>query len=97
MWMYNYIVEGSKLVELTYEMRSKYIGKTVRMRYSSRCESEQICNKCAGNMFYRLGLTNVGTATPQIASRLKVISLKAFHDSQVRLYDIDVADAFSDD
>ena len=48
-------------------------------------------------MFYRLGLTNVGTATPQIASRLKVISLKAFHDSQVRLYDIDVADAFSDD
>ena len=97
MWMYNYIVEGSKLVELTYEMRSKYIGKTVRMRYSSRCESEQICNKCAGNMFYRLGLTNVGTATPQIASRLKVISLKAFHDSQVRLYEIDVADAFSDD
>ena len=41
-----------------------------------------------------MGIENIGVATPQMASRLKVISLKAFHDSQITLYDMDVAKAF---
>lgn len=95
--MYNYIVEkDGSLTELTSQNRDKYIGKTVRMRFSSLCESPngKICNHCAGNMFYRVGFENIGTATPQIASKIKLISMKAFHDSTVKLHTIDVAKAF---
>jgi len=95
MLMYNYIVSGSNLVELTSDNIESYKGKTVKMRFSSLCEHPKgICNKCAGNLFYRLEITNVGVVTPQLASRLKVIALKAFHDSQVQLHEIDVAKAF---
>lgn len=95
MVMYNYVVENGKLVEITSENMDKYIDKTVEMRFSSLCEhKEGICSVCAGNMFYRAGYKNVGVATPQLASRLKNISLKAFHDSQVKLHEIDLMKAF---
>lgn len=93
--MYNYIVEGSRLVCLTSENKDKYIGKTVKMRFSSMCESKTgICNKCAGDLFYKLNLTNVGTMTPQMPSKLKTISMKSFHDSSVRFAEMDVMKAF---
>ena len=95
--MYNYIKEGSKLVELTSQNMNKYIGKTVQMRFSSLCEGkDHICNKCMGNFFYRLGIKNVGVTTPQVASRLKNISMKSFHNSQVKLHNIDVDKIFEE-
>ena len=97
MVMYNYIVEGTRLVELTSDNMNKYINKLVKMRFYSLCEYKengQVCNKCAGNMFYRAGYKNIGTATPQLSSKLKLISMKAFHDAQVKLHKIDVAKAF---
>lgn len=95
MVMYNYVVEGSKLVEITSENCDSYVNKTVKMRFSSCCEGKKgICSKCGGNMFYRAEYKDVGVTTPQLASRLKNISLKAFHDSQVKLFDINVAKAF---
>lgn len=92
--MYSYIVEGSRLVELTSENREKYRGKTVKMRFSSLCEGTHICNKCAGNLFYRLGISNIGVATPQLASKVKVITMKGFHDSTVKYGKIDIKKAF---
>lgn len=95
--MYNYIKEGSKLIELTSQNMDKYIGKTVQMRFSSLCESkDHICNKCMGNFFYRLGIKNIGVTTPQVASRLKVISMKSFHNSQVKLHNIDTDKIFEE-
>ena len=97
--MYNYVIEGSKLVEINSENRDKYIGKTVKMRYSSMCEAKNgcICNKCAGNLWYRLGISNVGLLTPQIASKLKLVFMKSFHDSQVELTEMNVMEAFLPD
>lgn len=93
--MYNYIVDRGKLVEITSLNRDKYIGQTVQMRFSSMCENEKLCNKCAGNLFYRIGIQNVGTAVPQIASILKNICMKNFHDSTVRTSEMDPMKAFS--
>lgn len=96
MYMYSYIVEGSKLVELNSTNKNKYLGKTVKMRYSALCESKTgYCNKCVGNLFYKLGTTNIGTATPAIPAKLKLISMTAFHDSQYKLTEIDPMEAFS--
>lgn len=98
-YMYCYVKEGNKLVEINSDNKDKYIGKTVQMRFSSMCESKNglICNACAGNLFYKLGITNIGTAMPQIASKLKLIAMKAFHDSQVVMNKMDPDKAFGFD
>lgn len=96
--MYCYVIEGSKLVEITSENKDKYIGKDVKLRFASLCEAKDgFCNKCAGNLFYRLGFTNVGVMTPQIPSKIKNIAMKSFHDSQVNLVEMDPMEAFLPD
>ena len=63
MIMYSYAIVGNKLVEITSENRDQFIGKKVKLRFSSMCEAKNgICNACAGNLFYRLGIKNVGVA-----------------------------------
>lgn len=95
-YMYSYIKEGNKLIELTSENMNKYIGKTVKIRFSSLCEFKNgiKCHKCIGNAWYRLGKTNIGTATPKIPSTLKNISMKAFHDSVQQFQEIDLNKIF---
>ena len=89
-WMYSYIVESSnRLVELTSDNRDSYLGKKVKFRYSGLCESEKgICNKCAGNLFTRLGIKNVGVASYVIPASIKLKSMKTFHDSTIKIFDM---------
>lgn len=97
LWMYSYIIEsGGKLVELTSENKDKYIGKKVKMRFSALCESKTgICNRCMGNLYYRLGYKqNAGTSLTQIPSKQKNISMKAFHDSTQQLVTMDLEEVF---
>lgn len=95
-YMYNYIIEGSKLVELTSQNKDKYLNKTVKMRFSSLCESKDcICSKCLGNLIYRRSEDrNVGVVLTQIPSRLKNISMKAFHDSTQKFTTMDLEKVF---
>lgn len=95
-YMYMYIVDGSKLVELTSDNKAKYLGKKVKFRYSSLCKAPAgtICNKCMGNLPYRLNIRNIGTATTQIPSTMKNISMKSFHDSTQQLFDMDLESVF---
>ena len=97
--MYCYAINNDgSLTEITSENKSKFIGKTVSIRFSSMCESKNgICNKCAGNLFYRLGIRNVGASTPQIPSTLKVLSMKLFHDDQLNFTEMDPMEAFCPD
>lgn len=95
-FMYNYIVKSNgELEELTSDNCDKYIGKKVNMRFSIFCKSKTgICNKCLGNFFYRRGARNVGLATIQIPSTLKLRSMKSFHDTTVKTTEIDPMKAF---
>lgn len=94
-WMYNYIIEGSNLVELTSDNMSKYIGKTVKMRFSSMCESKTgFCNKCFGNLFYRINIKNVGVSSAQIPGKVKLVCMKQFHDSTIKTTTMDITRAF---
>ena len=94
--MYLNIVEESKLVRLDYTTMDKYKGKTVKMRFSSLCEHEKICNKCAGDLYYLLNTPNIGTATPQLASAVKNIMMKAFHDSTEKFTQMNAMEAFGE-
>ena len=97
--MYNFYVENGKLIEITSDNRDSLIGKTIKMRFSSMCEAKNgcFCNKCAGNLWYRLGISNIGVVTPSIASKLKNVFMKSFHSNQVVLVDMDVMEAFCPD
>lgn len=95
-WMYNYIVSGSNTIELTSDNKDKYIGKKVKFRFSSLCMSKTgFCNKCAGNLFYRLGIKNVGLVLPQIPSTLKLRTMKGFHDSTISMSEMNIKKAFN--
>lgn len=95
-WMYSYIIEGDKLVQLNSKNMEQYRGKKVKMRFSSMCESKTgICNKCAGDLQYKLNMLNIGMATPVIPSTLKNLSMKSFHDSSIKTVEMDVMKAFS--
>jgi len=95
-YMYSYIKEGNKLIELTSDLVPKYLGKDVEFRFSSMCEEKdgKKCHKCAGNLFNRLGAKNVGAAMVQVASKLKLVAMKSFHDSQVVMTKLDADKAF---
>lgn len=97
--MYSYVINNDgSLTEIISQNRDKFIGKTVKLRFSSMCEAKDgICNKCAGNLFYRLGIRNVGASTPQIPSKLKVLSMKLFHDDQLNFTEMDPMKAFCPD
>lgn len=87
---YRYIVENGKLVELTPEVIGNYIGKTVKLRSVMYCTGDKICHHCAGNMFYKLGITNIGLTTSRIATTLTKLGMKKFHDATVNAQQIDI-------
>lgn len=95
-FMYNYIIKNNgELEELNLDTRDKYMNKKVKMRFATHCKSKTgICNKCAGNFFYRRGSRTIGLATVQVPSRLKLVAMKAFHDGTIKTTTIDPMKAF---
>lgn len=95
-YMYNFIINNNgTLTELTTDTLDKYMGKVVKFRFISMCKSpDKRCNMCSGNLWYRLDIKNIGVVTPQIASKIKLICMKAFHDSQVTTVEMDPMKAF---
>ena len=94
-YMYSYIIEGNRLVELNSQNMDKYINKTVKMRFSSMCEAKDgFCSKCAGSLYYKLGIKNIGTAMAIMPSTLKNLAMKSFHDSVVTTTQIDPMKVF---
>lgn len=95
-WLYSFVIDGSRLVELTPEVIGKYIGKRVKMRYASLCKSPNstICEKCAGTLFRRIGFKNIGLGAFIAMSSIKNAAMKAFHSSVINLSYADIPDVF---
>ena len=96
-WMYSFVVNSNgSLTELTSDTKDKYIGKTVKMRYSSLCKAKNgcICEACAGSLFRRAGIENAGLLSMTMMSSVKNSSMSNFHDSTLKLAEIDPKTAF---
>ena len=92
-YRYRYIVNGGNAAELlNFANKDKYIGKTVKLRSTLFCTSEKVCNKCLGDMYYKLKVRNVGLHTSRVTSSLMNSSMKAFHDMSVKPDEFDLAD-----
>ena len=78
--LYRYINDNGKKILTDIHNIKEYIGKTVNVYSPQCCEREAICGKCAGRVFYNLGVTNVGMLTTQITQKMLNIKLKSKHD-----------------
>jgi hypothetical protein len=91
-YRYRYIVENGTLGRLDFETKDKYIGKTLKLRSPLYCTTEKVCNKCLGDMYYKLRIRNIGLHTSRITSSLMNASMKAFHNMSVDPDQYDLAD-----
>ena len=95
-YMYCYVIKpGGNLELIDTSTRDKYIGKKVKLRFSSMCESKTgICNKCAGELFYKLNEKYIGITLAQIPDTMKLRCMKGFHNSTIQYNKMDVYKAF---
>lgn len=91
-YMYRYIKESGKDKILDKETINKYIGKTVDMYDPMFCVNDNICNRCAGDRYYRLNIKNIGLTASRISSMIMNRSLKKFHDATLKIYQSTVTD-----
>lgn len=87
-WMYCFILgNNGTLTEITSETKDKFIGKTVKIRFSAFCKAKNgcICEKCAGSLYNRIGIENIGLGCMIMASSMKNSAMKSFHDSTTSL------------
>lgn len=83
-YMYCYVIRPNGSLDLiTSENKNDYIGKKVKLRFASMCESKTgICSKCAGKLFYAMGNnTRIGLAMSSIPDRLKNIAMKSLTEA----------------
>lgn len=89
-FLLRYIIENGKLILLTPDIINKYKGKVVKMRSPMFCRNKLICNKCAGDLYYKLGITNFGLTSNAIGTSILNLSMKLFHDTTVSSIEVDI-------
>lgn len=95
-YIYSYVISNNgNLTLIDSKNMNQFIGKTVKLRFASMCQSKTgICNKCAGELFYLLDDKRVGINLAQIPDTLKLRSMKGFHNSIIQTQKMDVEKAF---
>jgi hypothetical protein len=78
--LYRNIIDNNKMIMTDLSNINNYVGKTVRMYSPQCCLNDKICAKCAGKVFYNLGVTRIGLLSSQITQKMLNIKLKSKHD-----------------
>ena len=95
--LYTYIDNGSdQLVMLSDENIQSYVGTTVKMRSPMSCTGKKICSKCAGKLFYLLGIEHAGLFATQISHSDLNLALKAKHNTLITLYTLNPDELLED-
>jgi hypothetical protein len=90
MFINRWVLDGSKLVLLDENNISKFVGKETQMRSPLLCKTAKICGKCAGESFYKLGITNAGLLSTTLSGNLMNMSMKKFHNTSLKFSKINV-------
>jgi hypothetical protein len=80
---WRWIIENGELLLLTPDNISQFIGKTVNCRSPLYCKSDNLCEKCAGDLYKRLGIDKVGLSLNKLTGIFLNRLLKTMHDSTV--------------
>lgn len=92
----SYIVEGGQLHLLTNKNIGSYLGQTLDFRSPMACITKKICNKCAGELFYKLDVRQIGLLGVAISHADLNMNLKAKHISTVAVGKLDVNNIIED-
>jgi hypothetical protein len=87
------IEEGSgNLVLLTPENINQYMGQIVYCRSPLFCENENLCEKCAGDLYRRINVVRSGLTLNKLTSNFLNVFLKKMHDSTIKTSTFDPFD-----
>lgn len=89
---YRYIVVNGKTILLDTDNLAKYEGQIVDMRTPIYCKSKKICNKCAGELYYKLGIENIGLTLSRLSNSVMNAALKKSHDVTVKVQEVKIED-----
>lgn len=87
-----YVIHQGKEILLTEENIKNLQGEKVKLRTPLYCINDKICNKCAGELFYRLGAKRVGFLISKLGNQLMNACLKGFHESTIKINKIELDD-----
>ena len=90
MFLYRFVIDGAKLVELTPSNIDSYVGKEIKLRSPMFCKGDVICEHCAGTLFKRMDLKDCGLIVSNMTGNLLNLSMKKMHDSTVKINKIDI-------
>lgn len=93
-YLYHFIKSGSNYTRLEPSNQDKYIGKTVQMRLPDFCVGKHLCNRCAGDRYYLLGIDNIGLTFGRVSNSTLRAKMKKSHDSTVRTYEVSAEEVF---
>lgn len=79
------IFDGDKTVCLTQDVKSKYVGKWVKLRSPMCCLSKNVCAACAGRLPYISGIKNIGVTFAAIPNAFLNAGMKKFHTTKVKM------------
>lgn len=93
-YLYRFVkTDKNALIEITPETAAEFKGRVVKLRSPLFCGGKDgICSRCAGTMYYRMGVKNIGLLAGRIGTTLMNASLKAFHDSSLKMKRITLKD-----
>lgn len=92
MFLYRFVLDGGKLVELTNDNIDKYTGRPIQMRSPMFCKGDILCEHCAGTLFKRIDVKNVGFICFNLTGNLMNLSMKKMHDSSVTVLKANIED-----
>lgn len=65
-------------------------GKRLLLRSPLYCRDNKICSRCMGEGLERIGLRAAGLLTNRVGTKMLNASLKAFHDTSLKVADVDL-------
>lgn len=85
---------NGKTILITEDLDAKYMNHPIKVRSPMYClhlsQGDAICNKCAGERFYKLGVSSMGLTASDLSAQLMNASLKLRHSLQVEMNKVDI-------
>ena len=84
-FLYRHAVDNGKIVLLKEDNIKNYVGREIKLRSPMYCVGKKMCRVCAGLMYEKLEIDNIGLTGARVSSTLLNLSMKKFHDTSSRL------------
>lgn len=91
MWQYA-VAKSGKIVCMTSENKDLFLNKVINLRTPMGCLTPKLCNACAGDRFYKLGIRDVGLTAARLPNSIMNAGMKAFHVTKIHFHTVNPDD-----